>query len=36
MEQDHHWVLLSMAGPGTGALGYSGKAVCRFSTVQQG
>lgn len=33
-EQDHHWVLISMAGPGTSALGYSGKTVCGFSTVQ--
>ena len=36
MEQDHQWVLLFMAGPGTSALGYSGKAACGFSTVQQG
>ena len=33
-EQDHHWVLISMAGPGTSTLGYSGKTVCGFSTVQ--
>ena len=36
MEQDHQWVLLFMAGPGTSALGYSGKAACGCSTVQQG
>ena len=35
MEQDHQWVLLFMAGPGTSALGYSGKAACGFSTVQR-